>query len=245
MDSNLRDLRPKDYVRKRPFPIKRPPVPHEPAESKTKLILFQTHSKKISDFLIFSFIISLPLHIQTNKDIKMKKKVITLFLLFGLLVQVQAQMKQPDPTVFIFVGDSIFPMNVITSQTELKKGWDIQGINVGRKIKRYFSGAQARQTTGRQPKFAIYPKTQDLNDYALIRLKERRGFRYLPASEFKDCDYTRVELGLFNIENLPGLGFAVTPLTPLFPGEYILVDLSQKPVNQYGDVKAYDFTVEE
>jgi hypothetical protein len=84
-----------------------------------------------------------------------------------------------------------------------------------------------------------------LNDYALIRLKERRGFRYLPASEFKDCDYTRVELGLFNIENLPGLGFAVTPLTPLFPGEYILVDLSQKPVNQYGDVKAYDFTVEE
>ena len=96
MDSNLRDLRPKDYVRKRPFPIKRPPVPHEPAESKTKLILFQTHSKKISDFLIFSFIISLPLHIQTNKDIKMKKKVITLFLLFGLLVQVQAQMKQPD-----------------------------------------------------------------------------------------------------------------------------------------------------
>ena len=96
----------------------------------------------------------------------MKKKVITLFLLFGLLVQVLAQMNQPDPSVFIFVGDSIFPMNVITSQTELKKGWDIQGINVGRKIKRYFSGAQARQTTGRQPKFAIYPKTQDLNDYA-------------------------------------------------------------------------------
>ena len=159
-------------------------------------------------------------------------RIATFFLFLGLFLQVQAQMKQPDPTVFIFVGDSIFPMNAI-------------GINVGRKIKRYFSGAQARQTTGRQPKFAIYPKTQDLNDYALIRLKERRGFRYLPASEFKDCDYTRVELGLFNIENLPGLGFAVTPLTPLFPGEYILVDLSQKPVNQYGDVKAYDFTVEE
>ena len=172
-------------------------------------------------------------------------RIATFFLFLGLFLQVQAQMKQPDPTVFIFVGDSIFPMNTITSQTELKKGWDIQGINVGRKIKRYFSGAQARQTTGRQPKFAIYPKTQDLNDYALIRLKERRGFRYLPATEFKDCDYTRVELGLFNIENLPGLGFAVTPLTPLFPGEYILVDLSQKPVNQYGDVKAYDFTVEE
>ena len=117
-------------------------------------------------------------------------RIATFFLFLGLFLQVQAQMKQPDPTVFIFVGDSIFPMNALTSQTELKKGWDIQGINVGRKIKRYFSGAQARQTTGRQPKFAIYPKMQDLNDYALIRLKERRGFRYLPASEFKDCDYT-------------------------------------------------------
>ena len=75
-------------------------------------------------------------------------RIATFFLFLGLFLQVQAQMKQPDPTVFIFVGDSIFPMNVITSQTELKKGWDIQGINVGRKIKRYFSGAQARQTTG-------------------------------------------------------------------------------------------------
>ena len=60
-------------------------------------------------------------------------RIATFFLFLGLFLQVQAQMKQPDPTVFIFVGDSIFPMNVITSQTELKKGWDIQGINVGRK----------------------------------------------------------------------------------------------------------------
>ncbi len=173
----------------------------------------------------------------------MKAAALCLFL--GLSAQVQAQMKQPSPAVFVFAGDSVFPMDAVTSQTEIKKGWDIQGINVGRKTKRYFSGARARQTTGRRPKFAIYPKTQDLNDYALIRLKERRGFRYLPASEFKDCDYTRVELGLFDIESLPGLGFAVTPLAPLVPGEYILVDLSQKPVNQYGDVKAFDFTVGE
>lgn len=62
-------------------------------------------------------------------------RIATFFLFLGLFLQVQAQMKQPDPTVFIFVGDSIFPMNALTSQTELKKGWDIQGINVGRKIK--------------------------------------------------------------------------------------------------------------
>lgn len=153
-------------------------------------------------------------------------------------------MKQPAPTVFIFVGDSVFPMSASTSQTELKKGWDIQGFNVGRKIRRYFSSPHARQTAGTQPKFAIYPTTQELNDYALVRLKARRTLRYLPASELKDCDYTRVELGLFKIEPLPGLGFAVSPLTPLPPGEYILVDLSQKAVNEFGDFKAYDFMVE-
>ena len=168
-----------------------------------------------------------------NKD--MLKRLSTLCLLMLLFLQAQAQMKQPAPTVFIFVADSVFPMRAATSQTELKKGWDIQGINVGRKIRRYFSGAHSRH----------YPTTQALNDYALIRLKERRGFRYLPAAELKDCDYTRVELGLFKMENLPNLGFAVTPATPLAPGEYILVDLSQKPVNEYGDFKAYDFTVEE
>ena len=175
----------------------------------------------------------------------MMKKATTLCLFLVLLVQAQAQMQQPPPTVFIFVGDTVFHMNTSTSQSELKKGWDIQGISVGRKVRRYFSGAKARQTTGQQPKFAIYPTTQALNDYAIIRLKSRRSFRYLPSAELKDCDYTRVELGLFRIENLPNLGFAVTPLSPLRPGEYILVDLTQEAVNEYGDFKAYDFTVTE
>ena len=71
-------------------------------------------------------------------------RIATFFLFLGLFLQVQAQMKQPDPTVFIFVGDSIFPMNVITSQTELKKGWDIQGINVGRKNKKILLGGTGK-----------------------------------------------------------------------------------------------------
>ncbi|MCD8318390.1 MAG: hypothetical protein LUC45_05940 [Paraprevotella sp.] len=175
----------------------------------------------------------------------MRKRIATLCLFMALFIGAQAQMASKPPTVFIYVGDSIFPMHTMTSQTEIKKGWDIQGINVGRKTKRYFSGAHARQSAGRQPKFAIYPQTQDLNDYALIRLKERRNFRYLPSADPKDCDYKRVELGLFTIEALPKMGFAVTPIKALFPGEYILVDLSQKPVNDYGDFEAYDFTVEE
>ncbi len=173
------------------------------------------------------------------------KKFIILCFFICLHFAAYAQMKQTAPTVFIFVEDTMFPMNAVNSQTEIKAGWDIQGINVGRKTKRYFPGAQARQTVGKLPRFAIYPKEQALNDYVLIRLKERKHLRYLPAAEFKDCDYTRVELGNFNIENLPDMGFAVTPLTELFPGEYIIVDISQKRTNQYGDFRAYDFKVEE
>lgn len=126
-----------------------------------------------------------------------------------------------------------------------KKGWDIQGFQVGGKTLRYFSEPHSKQLTDRKPKFAIYPQTQHLNDYVLIRLREKRNHRLMPAPEFKDCDYTRIELNRFKIENLPNMGFAVTPLKELFPGEYILVDITQKKTNAYGDFKAYDFTVEE
>lgn len=173
------------------------------------------------------------------------KRLILTGLLSLLLLQVFAQMDQPAPTVFIYVNGNPHPMTAITSQTEQKRGWDIQGITVGQKTIRYFSGEHAKQLTGNQPKFAIYPKSEHLNDYVIIRLKERKGYRRLPAAEFKDCDYVRIEPDKFQIENLPEMGFAVTPLTPLFPGEYILMDISQKSLNKYGDVKAYDFCVEE
>ena len=173
------------------------------------------------------------------------KKIFVFFSLCLVFLQVQAQMDQPAPTVFIYVNNQQQPMNAITSQTEMKKGWDIQGINVGKKNIRYFSGAHAKQLTDKQPSFAIYPKTEHLNDYVLIRLKEKRGYRRMPAAEFKDCDYQRVEIGIFDIQNLPEMGYKITPIKPLFPGEYILVDISQQSVNQYGDFKAYDFCVED
>lgn len=172
------------------------------------------------------------------------KKISFLLLMLCACLCLKAQMAQPAPTVFIYIGETAFPMNAVTSQTEIKKGWDIQGINVGKKPLRYFWGAHAKQTTGAQPKFAIYPRTQTLNDYVLLRLKGKKEYRRMPEAEVKDCDYIRVDLNTFKIENLPDMGFAVTPTVPLSPGEYILVDITQQSVNQYGDFKAYDFTVE-
>lgn len=173
------------------------------------------------------------------------KRTSIILLFFILTTASFAQMIAQPSNVFIFVADSMYAMHPITSQTEIKKGWDIQGFNVGRKTKRYFYGKQAKQKVNKTPKFAIFPTTQHLNDYVLVRLNERKNARNLPCANIHDCDYIRIELNTFRIENLPNFGFAVTPLIPLFPGEYILVDITQKSCNEYGDFKAYDITVTE
>lgn len=170
-------------------------------------------------------------------------KLLLLSVAFLTSGSMKAQMDAPQPVVFIYVEGTPYPMKASDSQSELKKGWDIQGINVGRKIIRYFWNAHAGQLADSRPRFAVYPKEQSLSDYALIRLKEKKTHRRMPAASFADCDYMRVDLHSFHIENLPDMGFAVSPLRPLVPGEYILVDLSQKPVNEYGDIRAYDFRV--
>lgn len=171
------------------------------------------------------------------------RRIISILLLLQLAAGLRAQMDQPKPTVFIYAGDKPYAMKAITSQTEKKKGWDIQGKTVGAKQIRYFWGQHAHQITGTQPRFAIYPRQENLNDYALIRLKEKRQYRRLPEAQLSDCPYTRVDLNGFRIDNLPDMGFAVTPVVPLEPGEYILVNLVQKPVGELGDFKAYDFRV--
>ena len=66
----------------------------------------------------------------------------------------------------------------------------------------------------------------------------------MAAPEPLDCKPLRIELGLFELSNLPGMGFAASPVEELKPGEYILLDLTQERVGKLADVKAYPFTVE-
>lgn len=182
-----------------------------------------------------------------KSNIFLKTRLLQLFLLLflaGAPVVSKAQLPTPEPTVFIFVNDHKTAMRSITSQTEEKKGWDIQGINVGKKLIRYFWGKQSKQLAEPKPCFAIYPKEATLNDYALIRLNKRRDHRRLPHAELNDCEYIRINLDSFVIENLPDMGFFVTPKENLFPGEYILVNLKQSPCNASGDIVAYDFSVQ-
>ncbi|GEM_PF-268359 len=153
------------------------------------------------------------------------------------------QRPEPQPVVYVYVENNPHPMTAVTSQTETRRGWDIQGIRVGQKAVRYLWGKKARQQTERRPTFAIYPRQENLNDYVLIRLKTKRTYRTLPKARWEENAYTRVDLSAFRIENLPGMGFAVTPLSPLPPGEYILFNLAQTPVNEYGDFRVFDFSI--
>ena len=157
---------------------------------------------------------------------------------------VRAQTASAQPDLFIYTGTAAHPMHSIESQTIQKRSWSIQGFNVKRSPVRCFQGAHARQVTDAQPTWAIYPRTQHLNDYALIRLKEKKNSRCLPSPDVRECDYRRIDIRHFRVENLPDMGFAVTPTEPLAAGEYILVDLTQEGAVQGGDIRAYDFRVE-
>lgn len=172
----------------------------------------------------------------------MKKLHLLITALFTVCL-LHAQRPEEKPKVFIMVNNTPAAMTKLTTQTEVKRGWEIQGITVGKKNIRYIWGQHAKQLAEVKPTFAIYPTTENLNDYAVIRMKNRPDHRAMPSAELKDCNYKRVELAHFKIENLPNMGFAVTPLEPLFYGEYILVNLAQKPVNEQGDIEVYDFRV--
>lgn len=171
-------------------------------------------------------------------------KTIRLFLLTLLtVVPVHSEPPADLPAVYIYVENAPHPLKAVTSQTDVRRGWDIQGVNVGRRTIRCFPGRRALQLANSQPTFAIYPRQESLNDYALVRLKEKRACRLLPETTLANCPYTRVELKAFRIENLPDMGFAVTPLAPLAPGEYILVNLAQPPVGEQENIRAFPFSV--
>ncbi len=173
----------------------------------------------------------------------MKRLFILLFACFSALTTF-AQMQAPTPKVFLMVADSAWAMTPNTTLSQLRKGWDIQGINVGRKLIRYLWGIHARQQVdGRTPTFLICPDTENLNDYALLSLKVKRDHRRFPSAALSECPYKRIEPTDFEIQPVGDTGFRVRPHESLEPGEYLLVDLRQKPVNEFGDVIVYDFSI--
>ena len=145
----------------------------------------------------------------------------------------------------IKVGDSFYDLPQQQTQTEIRPGWKIVDIQTKSKTTRYLWGGHANQLTDDAlPVFAIVPSQQEtLVDYAIIRLRTRKQYRWLPKPELMENEYQRLEPNNFKIEPYGREGFLCQPLEELLPGEYILVNLKQQPVGELGDFKVYAFQV--
>jgi hypothetical protein len=171
-------------------------------------------------------------------------RFLTVLVIIFSTEMVWGQMPQPVCDVYIYVEHNQLPMKRIASQTEIRPGWLIQGKSVGRKMVHYLARRQSLQIVEPSPRFAIYPQGNfTLADYALVKLVRKSNYRLFPTQKRLSTVSTPLDLNHFKVENLPNMGFAVTPIIELKPGEYCLMNLKEKEIDEYGNVYVYDFTV--
>lgn len=163
-------------------------------------------------------------------------------ILFLMMVWPILALAQKADVYMVVNGNAVAP-RADHFMTEVKPGWKIVDVKLKDKTFHYLWGHQASQTAdGRQPVFDIYPP-KELISYRLIRLKQKKQYRLLPKAHLTDNDYMELSLTHFSIQPIGELGFRCTPLLPLQPGEYILVDAGQD-MSDMQKVTVYPFTVE-
>lgn len=165
------------------------------------------------------------------------KKLICLMAVFCALIA-RAQ------RVEIAVEGSWAEIPAQQTQSELKPGWKIVDYQMKSRLVHYLSGGHASQLAdGNRPVFRVTPSEKEvLVDYALIRLKGLKYYRKLPKVKLTDNEYIRLELNSFELR-AEGDAFVCQPHQPLAPGDYILVNLTQQPVGELGDLLVYPFCI--
>lgn len=166
-------------------------------------------------------------------------KILMAFLLAVLPLCLHAQ------KVELRVYENFAEVSAEQTQTELKPGWIVFDIKMKDKLTRYLNGAHSAQLTDdNRPVFRITPGADEvLTDYALIRLQGKRYYRKLPKSNLRENEYRRIEPAHFHIKSDGKEGFLCQPSAALEKGDYILLNIAQKPVGELEDLKVYPFTV--
>ncbi len=157
-----------------------------------------------------------------------------------------AQMPRTPDSVWMSIGDSLYPISPAQTQTETRPGWKIADVAETRsKSVRYVWGGRSTQLA-ESPSPRIVLKVQDgtLHDHLILQLKSKKQYRRFPKPDPSDCDPIYIDLNSFRIELLPDERYAITPLRPLPPGEYVIVNTAAKPLNDQGDMTVYGFTVQ-
>ena len=128
--------------------------------------------------------------------------------------------------------------------SETKPGWKIVDIKLKDKTSHYLWGRQSGQLADSpQPTFDIYlSDKQTLVNYRIVRLKQKKQYRLLPKPRLADNEYLECSPANFLIKPIGQTGFRCTPLQPLKPGEYILLDAGQD-TSDMQKVEVYAFTV--
>ncbi len=148
-------------------------------------------------------------------------------------------------TVQLKVADNMYDIPSVQTQGELKPGWKIVDIQLKDKVTHYLLGGHATQMTDDYtPAFVVTPGADEtLADYALIRLRAKRHYRQVPKEKLRDNEYTRIEPSAFHIAAYGKDGFRCQPRVPLRKGEYILVNIAQRPIGELGDFMVFPFRV--
>lgn len=172
------------------------------------------------------------------------KRISSFILLLALSMANGGWSKAWAQKVEIAVENNWAEIPVQQTQSELKPGWKIVDYQTKSRLMHYLSGGHATQLAdANRPVFRVTPGEKEvLFDYALIRLKGFKSYRKIPKVQLSDNEYTRLELNAFSIK-ADGDAFICQPLQPLSPGEYILANLSQKPIGDLSDLLVYPFCV--
>lgn len=146
--------------------------------------------------------------------------------------------------VSILVGDSVCSIEPVTTQSEYKPGWKIVDIQTRGKSSRYLWGKHSRQfADDRQPAFILRTGQGKVNDFAVIRLKQKKEMRQFPSHNLIECGHRPIDLDLMDIVPQQEGVYRVRFRTPQQPGEYVILNMKSAPLNDMGDVKVYPFTI--
>lgn len=172
------------------------------------------------------------------------KRRIVLLLLLVVPFAVFAQRRIQSSPISIVVGDSLYEIAPVVTQSEYKPGWKIVDFQTNGKMSRYLWGKHSRQyADDQQPCIIIYAGNYKLNDFVLIKLKEKRDYRKFPSHNLYECDFRRFDLDLVAVKILDDDKYEARFHSPLVPGEYCITNLKYDPENDFCDVVVYPFTI--
>lgn len=172
------------------------------------------------------------------------KRILLLLLCAAYTVAMAQQRKTPSSSISMYVGDSVYAIQPVVTQTEYKPGWKVVDIQTNGKFSRYLWGKHSRQyADDRQPRLLIDTGPYKLTDFVLIKLKEKKEYRKFPSHKFDECDFIRMDLELVEISIRADERYEVKFHNPLEAGEYVIVNMAAEPQSEFGDIPVFPFTI--